>query len=221
VMAETMQIDRLIADPGRIALEPATERVFARYKNKMGAAVGVSLHMGNWELAAWPMTVAGNNPAAIYRSVNNPYVDRWLRWLRRDLYPGGLLGKGRINGSAEEGQRTARLITDYVRKGGRLGMVCDLYDRTGLPVPFFGHPAPSVTIAGMIARRVGARIWLSRCLRQGRSSRFTIELKELKVPRTASPADDVKWITVAMQQQFETWIREAPEQWMWSNRRWS
>jgi KDO2-lipid IV(A) lauroyltransferase len=221
VMAETMQIDRLIAEPDRIQLEPHTARFFARYKGKMGAAVGVSLHMGNWELAAWPMTQMGNNPAAVYRSVNNPYVDRYLRSLRRNLYPGGLLGKGRINGSAEEGQRTARLITDYVRKGGRLGMVCDLYDRTGIPVPFFGKPAPSVAIAGMIARRVGARIWLSRCLRQGKSSRFSIELKELKVPRTANPGDDVKWVTAAMQRQFEAWIREAPEQWMWSNRRWS
>jgi KDO2-lipid IV(A) lauroyltransferase len=186
----------------------------------MGSAVGVTLHMGNWELAAWPMTQMGNNPAAVYRSVNNPYVDRYLRGLRRDLYPGGLLGKGRINGSREEGQRTARLITDYVRQGGRLGLVCDLYDRTGLPVPFFGKPAPSVTIAGIIARRVGARIWLSRCLRHGKTSRFSIELKELKVPRSANPGDDVKWITAAMQRQFEAWIREAPEQWMWSNRRW-
>jgi KDO2-lipid IV(A) lauroyltransferase len=221
VMAETMQIDRIIAEPDRIKLTPVTERVFARYKNKMGSAIGVTLHMGNWELAAWPMTVAGNNPAAVYRSVNNPYVDRYLRGLRRNLYPGGLLGKGRINGSREEGQRTARLITDYVRQGGRLGLVCDLYDRTGLPVPFFGQPAPSVTIAGMIARRVGARIWLSRCLRVGKQSRFTIELKELKVPRGPNPADDVKWVTAAMQLQFEAWIRETPEQWMWSNRRWS
>jgi KDO2-lipid IV(A) lauroyltransferase len=221
VMAETMQIDRLIADPERIRLLPETELVHARYRNKMGAAIGVTLHMGNWELAAWPMTLAGNNPAAVYRSVVNPYVDRWLRHLRRNLYPGGLLGKGRINGSAEEGQRTARLITDFVRRGGRLGLVCDLYDRTGLPVPFFGLPARSVTIPAMIARRVGARIWLSRCLRVDGQSRFTIELKELKVPRSPSPADDVKWITAAMQQQFEAWIREAPEQWMWSNRRWS
>ena len=60
--------------------------------------------MGNWELAIWPFTLAGNNPAAVYRTVKNPYVDRYLRRLRRDLYPGGLLGKGRMDGSIEEGQ---------------------------------------------------------------------------------------------------------------------
>ena len=217
--AETMQIDRVVGDPSRI--EIVSDKVFARYRDKLGAAVGVSLHMGNWELAIWPLTLAGANPAAVYRSVNNPYVDRYLRSLRRDLYPGGLLGKGRINGSREEGQKTARLITDFVRRGGRLGLVCDLYDRTGIPVPFFGKPAPSVAIAGMIARRVGARIWLSRCRRLGRQSRFAIEIKELKVPRTASAAEDVTWVTAAMQRQFEAWIRENPEQWMWSNRRWS
>jgi KDO2-lipid IV(A) lauroyltransferase len=220
VMAETMQIDRIIADPDRLQLVDSTDRVFARYRNKMGAAIGVTLHMGNWELAAWPMTLAGNNPAAVYRTVKNPYVDRYLRHLRRDLYPGGLLGKGRINGSAEEGQKTARLIMDFVRQGGRLGLVCDLHERTGLPVPFFGRPAKSVTIPAMIARRVGARIWMARCLREGAQSRFKIEVKELKVPRTANAADDVKWITAAMQAQFEAWVREAPEQWMWRNRRW-
>ena len=220
VMVETMQIDRIIADPSRLELTPATASVFERYKNKMGAAIGVTLHMGNWELAAWPLTVAGNNPAAVYRTVKNPYVDEYLRWLRRDLYPGGLLGKGRIIGNLEDGQKTARLIMDFVRQGGRLGLVCDLYDRSGLPVPFFGHPAKSVTIPAMIARRVGARVWIGRCLRVGKQSRFRIEFHELKVPRTANAAEDVKSITAAMQAQFEAWVREAPEQWMWSNRRW-
>ena len=215
VMAETMQIDRILADPGRI--EIVSQDIHRRYKDKLGSAIGVSLHMGNWELAIWPFTLAGNNPAAVYRTVKNPYVDRYLRDTRRNLYPGGLLGKGR---NREEGQATARRITDFVRKGGRLGLVCDLHDRTGLPVPFFGVPARSVTIPAMIARRVGARIWMSRCLRVGNRSRFQIELKELKVPRTSSQADDVKWITAAMQRQFEVWIRQAPEQWMWSNRRW-
>ncbi len=221
VMAETMQIDRIIADPDRVELSAETSRVFDRYRSKMGAAIGVTLHMGNWELAAWPMTLAGNKPAAVYRTVKNPYVDRYLRNLRRGLYPGGLLGKGRINGSIEEGQKTARQIMDFVRQGGRLGLVCDLHDRTGLPVPFFGKPARSVTIPAIIARRVGARIWIGRCVRIGKQSRFRIEFRELKVPRGSNPTDDVRSVTEAMQAQFEEWVRDAPEQWMWINRRWS
>ena len=219
VMAETMQIDRLIREPERITL--ANPEVFERYRNKLGPLIGASLHMGNWELAIWPLTLAGTNPAAVYRTVKNPYVDAYLRHQRRDLYPGGLFGKGKVDGSREEGQKTARLIMDHVRNGGKLGVVCDLYDKSGLPVPFFGTPARSVAIPAMIARRVGARIWLSRCVREGKASRFRVEIKELKVPRTGNAGDDVKAITAAMQLEFEAWIREVPEQWMWSNRRWS
>jgi KDO2-lipid IV(A) lauroyltransferase len=218
-MAETMQIDRLIEDPSRIVI--ATENLFFRYKDKLGPAVGVSLHMGNWEVAAWPFVVANANPGGVYRSVNNPYVDEYLRYQRRDLFPGGLFGRGKVEGDHGDNQRTARILTDFVRRGGRLGLVCDLFDRTGIPIPFFGKEARTQAIAAMIARRVGARMWMSRCKRIGTESRFEIEIKELRVPRTANQSEDVRWIMTEMQKQFEEWIREAPEQWMWSNRRWS
>lgn len=219
VMAETMQIDRLIEDPSRIRI--VSEPLFGRYKGKLGAAIGVSLHMGNWELSVWPLVEARANPAAVYRSVNNPYVDDYLRWQRRDLYPGGLFGRGKVEGEHGDDQKTARVLTDFVRRGGRLGLVCDLYDRTGLPVPFFGQDAKTQAIAAMIARRVGSRIWMSCCKRVGTSSRFEIEIKELRVPRTRNIGEDVRWTMVEMQKQFEAWVRDAPEQWMWSNRRWS
>jgi len=219
VMAETMQIDRLIQQPGRIRI--VSDRLFSRYKDKLGPAIGVSLHMGNWELSIWPFVEARTNPAAVYRSVNNPYVDRYLRYQRRTLYPGGLFGRGKVEGEHGDNQKTARILTDFVRRGGRLGLVCDLYDRTGLPVPFFGRDAKTQAIGAMIARRIGSRIWMSRCKRVGTSSTFEIEIKELRVPRTKNIGDDVRWIMVEMQKQFEAWVREAPEQWMWSNRRWS
>ncbi len=219
VMVETIQIDKLIADPTRIAITP--DRVFRRYKDKLGPAIGVSLHMGNWELAIWPFVVANANPAAVYRSVNNPYVDRYLRHLRRDLYPGGLFGRGKVEGDHGDNQRTARILTDFVRNGGRLGLVCDLFDRTGVPVAFFGEPARTQAIGAMIARRVGSRMWMSCCRRIGSQSRFVVEIKELRVPRTANQSDDIRAIMIEMQRQFETWVRETPEQWMWSNRRWS
>jgi len=219
VMAETMRIDQLIEDKSRIRI--VSDRLFSRYKDKLGPAIGVSLHMGNWELSIWPFVEARANPAAVYRSVNNPYIDNYLRWQRRNLYPGGLFGRGKVEGEHGDDQKTARILTDFVRRGGRLGLVCDLYDRTGLPVPFFGQDAKTQAIGAMIARRVGSRVWMSCCRRVGTSSNFEIEIKELRVPRTKNIGEDVRWIVVEMQKQFETWVRETPEQWMWSNRRWS
>lgn len=218
VMAETMQLDRVLADTTRVRI---TTPAYLRYKDKLGPIVGVSLHLGNYELAIWPLTMAGANPAGVYRSVNNPYVDQYLRDQRKDLFPGGLFGRGKVEGDHGDNQKTARAIQDFVRRGGRLGLICDLYDRTGIPIPFFGKEARTQAIAAMIARRVGARMWMSRCRRIGKESRFEIEIKELRVPRTANISDDVRWTMTEMQRQFEAWIRENPEQWMWSNRRWS
>ncbi len=219
VMVETMQLDRILNQPERI--EVINPEVLARYHGKMGPLICCSLHTGNWELATWPMTVADARPAAIYRLVSNPYVDRYLRKQREALYPGGMFsrGAGRLNKAA--GMDTARQIGSYLRQGGRIGMLADLYDHRGIKVPFFGHPASCVSFPALLARRLGCRIWVGRCIRVGTQSRFKVEMKELKVDFTDDREADIKATTAAMQKQFELWIREYPEQWMWSNRKWS
>jgi len=108
----------------------------------------------------------------------------------------------------------------HVRGGGRVGIICDQYYRRGIPVRFFGRTTLAQPIAAIMARRLGARVWMARCRRIGTDSRFSIEIKELRVPRTANQADDVRWVLAEMHRQFEGWIREAPEQWMWSHRIW-
>jgi KDO2-lipid IV(A) lauroyltransferase len=218
VMAETMLLDRILKEPERLVIE--TPRIVETYKGKMGAAICASLHMGNWELAMWPLTQMGAKPAAVYRLVENPYVDLYLRTQRTELYPGGLFARGKVSGMMA-GHDTARMIGAYVRQGGRLGFLADLQDKKGVEAPFFGVPSRTTSIPAMLARRVGARLWIGRCVRVGRGSHFRIAMRELKVPWTDDPDADIRAATAAMQAQFEAWIREAPEQWMWSNRRWS
>ncbi|MET0688626.1 MAG: lipid A biosynthesis acyltransferase [Methyloceanibacter sp.] len=218
VMVETMNIDRILKEPAR--LHVTNGHWIKRYKDKMGPALIVTMHMGNWEIGMWPVMLAGVRPAGVYRQVKNPYVDRYLRRQRQALYPGGLFGRGRAP-TNDETHKTARLIMDYVRQGGRLGFISDLYDAQGIAVPFFGYPAKSMPIAAMIARRVGARIWIGRCIRIGNRACFDVNVNELRIPRTANQAEDIRSITAAIQRHFETWIRETPEQFMWSNRRWS
>ena len=219
VMAETMQLDRILKEPERIEIE--NPELLARYVGKMGSAITCSLHMGNWELAMWPLTRIGAKPAGVYRLVDNPYVDLYLRSQRKELYPGGLFARGNATTSAMKGGHdTARMIGSYVRQGGRLGFLADLYDRRGEAVPFFGKPARSTVVPVMLARRLGTRLWVGRCIRVGKESRFKVRMREVKVPWTDDPNADAKAALTEMQAQFEAWVRETPEQWMWSNRRW-
>lgn len=218
VMAETMQMDRLLAQPERIKI--VNPKLLQRYHGKMGSAIGVSMHSGNWELAMWPLAVAGMKPAAVYRLVKNPMVDAYLRKQRKSLYPGGLFAKGSGAGF-HAGRDTARQIGSYVRSGGRLGFLADQYDHKGIEVPFFGKAAKSPPFPAMLARRIGTRLWIGRCVRIGKTSNFRVEMHEIRVPRTEDSDADIKSIITEIQQTFENWIKEYPDQFMWSNRRWS
>lgn len=218
VMAETMVLDRILAQPERIEIE--NPQLIDRYAYKMGAAVVCSLHMGNWELAMWPLTKAGAKPAAVYRLVDNPYIDLYLRSQRKLLYPGGLFARGNIKG-LQLGHDTARMIASYVRQGGRIGFLADRYEPKGIKVPFFGRMAGSNVVPVMLARRAGARLWAGRCVRIGNESRFKVVVCEIKVPWTDNPNADIEAALTELQAQFQEWIVAHPEQWMWSNRRWS
>lgn len=217
VFAETFYIDRIIADPSR--LEIADEAKWRATMQEAGSSVGVTAHLGNWELAIWPMAKFGLAPAGVYRPLANPYLDRLLRQQRAPLYPSGLLGKG-AETEAGSGHRTARLLIDHVRQSGAIGFVSDHYERRGVVVPFMGRFTRVTPVPAMIARHVGACVWMGRCLRIGTESRFRIDLTEVPLPRTASRAADTAALTAAMFAVFEGWIREHPEQWMWWNTRW-
>ena len=209
VVAEMAMVDRTLADPHRLEIigdGPLRQRL-----KEPGSQIGVTFHFGNWELAGWAAEQCGCKLAAIYRPLRNPYLDRYLYSIREGLYPRGLLFKGRDS--------TARQLVSYFRKGP-IGLVCDQSDETAeFTVPFFAHAAKFTPAPALLARRLDASVWLMRCSRVGHSGRFCFELKELCIPRTDSADEDVRAATAAMARQFEAWIRETPEQWMWWQRR--
>jgi KDO2-lipid IV(A) lauroyltransferase len=213
VMAETFLLDRLLKDPSRFEFEnPA---LIARYRDKVGALVVAAPHMGNWEIAILAAHAINARPAGVYRIIENPYMDAWLRKKRSVLYPGGLFAT-----KSDEGLATVMRIGAHLRAGGTLCMLADLVDWKGVQVPFFGHMMWATVAPAWLARRAGTRLCVGRCIRVGKESRFKIAFKELKAPRTDKPDEDIRAMTAAIQREFETWIREHPEQWMWSNKRW-
>lgn len=220
VIVETIQIDRLLNEPERITVE---SDVYKRYAGKMGTVVAVSMHMGNWELAAWPLVLADSKLTGVYRLVKNPFVDRYLKRVRSAMYSHGLFAKGRAHGGRSAGFDTVRAISGHIRdlrnQTVAVGFLADLYDGKGIAVPYFGREVKSTPFPAILARRLGARMWIGCCTRSPGQSRFSVKLREIKVPRTDNADEDVREMTTAIQQQFEEWIRETPGQYMWTNRR--
>ncbi len=216
-IAETLVLDRIVADPSRLEIE-GRDAVERRLREP-GANIGVTLHMGNWEIAGIACGICGARLAGVYRSLRNPYLDRYLREMRSPFYPAGLLVKATTRAAMPIGAAGIAAI-NLLRDGGHLGVVCDqVDDACAFTVPFFGQQAKFTPAPAVFARSVGARLWIGRCLRRDRRSRFLVEIKELLVERTSDRPADLRNTTAAMALQFEHWIRDAPEQWMWWQRR--
>ncbi len=207
VFAEAFHLDAIL-DSGRITFDGVEEMAASGLAEH--GIVGCSAHLGNWEIAASLAEKLGIEALGIYQRIKNPHVDARVRAMRARLYPAGLLPK-----EPATGLKAIR----HVRNGGALVMLADLRDRNGLPVPFFGAPAPSTTFPAMVARTQDKPLVAVQVIRHP-DVRFTIRVSLVDVPRTGDRDADIRVATANLEKMLEGFIRQQPDQWMWAHRRW-
>jgi KDO2-lipid IV(A) lauroyltransferase len=174
-----------------------------------GGIVFASMHSANWEVAAMPLqryrTLAG-----LYQELTNPLVDAYVAELRKKVFTGGVFTKG---------IKTPGHVMRWIREGNAICMLADHREGRGIDVTVFGQRTKANPFPAMVARRLGAPLIAGRALRMP-GSRFTVELVEIPVPFSDDVPADVAAATQSLQQQFETWIRDRPGEWMWVQDRW-
>ncbi len=188
---------------GRITFEGTQ----ALAKTKGGFMVGA--HLGNWEALAMIGPYLGLRTGLVYRPLNNPYISFLLK--RRavsanaDIY--------------EKGREAAMGMIATVRKGGYMMMLSDQQLREGENIPFFGHPAQTAIAHFKIAARTGVPVFYARTRRSNGCHLHVKLLPPIYIAPGASD-DEIKQEAQKMNQLFEAWIEDAPEQWLWPHRRW-
>lgn len=205
--AESLMLDRILAEPSRISLDAASLDAIERTKHE-GAIVACP-HLGNWEVSAIPLALAGGRHSAVYRRLKNPFSEAYLLSLRQSLYPSGLF---------EKGQGAARDLLRQARAGNSVGIMADLWDDGDCLVPFFGRLAPSTIMPALLARQFNRPLFAMSVIRTGRT-RFAMQVIEVEVQHTADRKADIHNMTARIQSIFEAWIRQSPEQWMWAHKR--
>lgn len=206
-MAEGLCLGKLLQQSQRLSLE--SQDLIDKLAQSTKGSVFVSLHMGNWELLAIPALANGLSMAGIYQRASNPLVDRYIRQVRHPLYPGGLHSKRKtsVNG-----------LIKWVRSGETVCMMGDLRQSGGIKVPFFGYMAPSTPFPALIAEKLDVPL-IAACCRRTKGCNFTIHAVEIPMGTGDTIDERIAEATAGLHKQFEDWIRETPDQWMWGHRR--
>lgn len=126
--------------------------------------------------------------------------------------------RGRFGSIIVERSASLKSLIRYIREGRPFYYLPDqdMGERGSIFVPFFGIPAATVTALSRIAQTTNAAVLpcITRILPNGRGFEVC-----LYPPLDNFPTDDPAADARRMNQEIEKWVREMPEQYMWTYRR--
>jgi KDO2-lipid IV(A) lauroyltransferase len=168
-------------------------------------------HYGNFELSGFVLGILGFPSFTIARTLDNPYLDRYVNEFR------GMTGQYIL---PKEG--SAGAVEQVLKQGGILALLGDQNaGRKGCWVEFFGRPASSHKGIALFTLASGAPTIFCFARRGKKPLSQTMGTTANLDPATMDgEMRTVTGITQWYTRLLEATIREAPEQYWWIHRRW-
>lgn len=174
--------------------------------------IGVTGHIGNFELLAVHIASLGYEIAVIGREMYDPRLDRLLVENRTAM---GLTNIA----TTESPKRTLQ----WLRSGRAIGVLIDTDSMRvrNMFVPFFGIPAATPVALTNIGLRVGAAFLPMACVRIS-GDRYKIVIHPpVEKTRTDDSESDVYNVTLLCNKALEQIIDQHRDQWIWLHNRWN
>ena len=170
-----------------------------------------SCHFANFELMAMELDKFGIKCAAIYRPLNNFFLNPLMEYLRMKYICPNQIPKGRMG---------MREIISKVKDGYSIALMVDQRVSEGPRTPFFNKLAHTTTIPAQLALKYNCKLVpISLERKEGPNFEMTIH-EPYKIEKTGNDEEDTKNITLKINQIIEKMIITNPKQWIWSHNRW-
>ena len=167
-------------------------------------ALLVGGHFGQWEAVRGALKARGIEVGALYRPLNNPWVER--TYLDNMSFHGSpMLPRGR------EGMKA---LIRHLKAGGVVAVLLDQYVLDGAPIEFVGRPAPTGTAVAALAARFKVPMIPAYGTRQPDGVTIAIDFEAPLAPGTPEA------MTQAAADSLSARIRRHPGQYYWLHRRW-
>jgi Kdo2-lipid IVA lauroyltransferase/acyltransferase len=168
-------------------------------------------HYGNWELAGYLFGLFGFPTVSVARTLDNPYLERYLRSFREKTGQSLVPKTGGFDQMVEVLQSNRALSFLADQDAGQRGLYVD----------FFGRPASTHKAIALLAIEHKAPVAVGVARRVGPGFRYEIRCEEVIDPaELPGTADDVRILTQRFSSALERLIRQDPTQYLWLHRRW-
>ena len=175
-------------------------------KNKK-PALFISGHFNNFELMAMTIEREGVDLFAVYRPLNNKFLNLIMEYLRKKY-----ICKNQI----EKGLKGLRKALALFKKGKSLAIMIDQRVSEGMDIELFGKNAFTTTIPAQFVKKFGCIIQPVYIQRID-GVHFKVVFDE---HITFEKNQSIEEITKYLNKWLEKKITKNPDQWIWTHNRW-
>ena len=207
VFAEYMFIKDFRKNKIDSKIEIEGQEILDEIKRLNKPVIFVSGHFSNFELMAMHIEKTGINLSAIYRPLNNIFLNKIMERIRKNFICKNQIKKG-IGG--------IKKLINLKKNNYSTALMIDQRVSEGIRSNFFNQEALTTTIPAQLAKKFNIKI-VPIYIERINGINFKITIKK---PLDFTSDVSVKQITDELNHTLEKMIILKPEQWIWSHNRW-
>ena len=188
-------------------IEVVGKNILEEIKNEKEPVIFISGHFNNFELMALYLEKSGIDLAAIYRPLNNKFLNPLMEKIRIQYICKKQIKKG-ISGTKE--------ILKHFRNGTSIALMIDQRVSEGIKSKFFNNVALTTTIPAQFVKKFKCKI-VPVYIERKNKYQFILEILR---PISFSKDENIESITMNLNKVLEELIRRKPDQWIWTHSRW-
>ena len=169
-------------------------------------------HFANFELLAMTIEKNNFNICALYRPLNNIFLNPVMKYLRTKYLCKDQIPKS-IPGKSKDGTRQ---LLNRIKNKKHIALMVDQKVNEGIKVDLFKKKALTINIPAQLALKHGYSL-VPIEIKRVSNANFVIHIKEnIKI----NSEDNQLSITEKINRELEKMILNNPEQWIWTHDRW-
>ena len=181
--------------------------ILENIKRNQEPVIFISGHFNNFELMAMHIEKSGIELTAVYRPLNNKFLNPIMEYLRKNFICKNQIKKGVLG--------TKTLLKNFRNKTS-IALMIDQRVSEGIKSKFFDEDALTTTIPAQFVKKFKAKI-VPIYIKRLKDDNFSLKIFD---PLKFNENDSIESITLHLNKILEKMILETPDQWIWTHNRW-